>query len=96
VHPLRVEPLTVEQIVSLVEAVPDRYRALIVFGAGTGVRISEALGLTNDRIKWLQRKVEIDRQLVDSTRGVIQSLVPSRIARTDHELFPCRRSSSTS
>ena len=33
-------------------------------GAGTGVRISEALGLTVDRINFLKRQVRIDRQLI--------------------------------
>jgi integrase len=43
---------------------PDRCRALIVLGAGTGVRISEALGVTNDPGDWMRRTVTIDRQLV--------------------------------
>ena len=60
----RVVPLTVETVEQLIEAVPDRYRALIVLGAGTGVRISEALGITNDRVDWMRRTVTIDRQLV--------------------------------
>jgi len=42
---------------------PDRYRALVVLSAGTGVHISEGLGLTNDRIDRLNRTVRIDRQL---------------------------------
>jgi integrase len=36
-----------------------------MFEAGTGVRISEALGLTVDRIDFLRRTVRIDRQIVD-------------------------------
>jgi integrase len=59
-----VEPLSVETVENLIGSVPERYRALIVFGAGTGVRISEALGLTNDRVDWMRRGVRIDRQLV--------------------------------
>jgi hypothetical protein len=38
-------------VIALAGAFPDRYRALIPFGAGTGVRISEALGLT-PRFGW--------------------------------------------
>jgi integrase len=61
------KPRVVPWDVGLVEAVrdlmPDRYKALIVFGAGTGVRISEALGLTLDRLDFLRRTVTIDRQL---------------------------------
>jgi integrase len=60
----RIEPASVETIWKLINAVPDRYRALVALGAGTGVRISEALGLTNDRVDWLRRTVTIDRQLL--------------------------------
>lgn len=59
----RIVPLSVETVEQLIEAVPDRYRALIVLGAGTGMRISEALGLSNDRIDWIRRTVTVDRQL---------------------------------
>jgi len=36
----KVEPLSVETVWQLIGAVPDRYRALIALGAGTGVRSS--------------------------------------------------------
>jgi integrase len=58
-----VDPLNVETVFSLIENMPRRYRAIVVLGAGTGVRISEALGLTNDRINWIGQSVTIDRQL---------------------------------
>jgi integrase len=60
----KVIPLEVETVEALAEAVPARYRALIVLGAGTGVRISEALGLTVDRVDFLRHTVTIDRQLL--------------------------------
>ncbi len=47
---------------------PPRYKSLIVLGAGTGLRISEALGLTQDRVNWLRRYVTIDRQLSRAPR----------------------------
>jgi integrase len=65
----KVEPLGIETVWKLVNAVPDRYRAMIVLGAGTGVRISEGLGLTNDRVDWLRRTVTIDRQLLRIRSG---------------------------
>jgi integrase len=43
---------------------PERYRALIVVGAGTGLRQGEALGLTADRVDFLRRRLTVDRQLV--------------------------------
>jgi integrase len=67
----KVIPLPVETIEALIDAVPVRFRALIVLGAGTGVRISEALGLTNDRIDWMRRTLTVDRQLtgIDADRS---------------------------
>jgi integrase len=60
-------PIAVETVEALAQQMPERYRALIVLGAGTGMRISEALGLTNDRVDWLRRTVTVDRQLVGVT-----------------------------
>ncbi len=39
-------PLEVDEVERLVAAMPDRYRALIVFAAGTGLRQGECFGLT--------------------------------------------------
>ncbi len=64
-----VVPWEVGRVQAIVEAVPDRYRALITVGAGTGVRISEALGLTVDRVDFLRRTVIVDRQLVKAVGG---------------------------
>jgi integrase len=65
----KVEPLAVETVAKLVEAVPEHYRALIILGAGTGVRISEAIGLTIGRTDIMRRKVTIDQQLVGIKDG---------------------------
>ena len=59
----KVVPLTATKVLELVGAMPDRYKTLVVLGAGTGVRISEALGLTQDRVNWQRKYVTIDRQL---------------------------------
>jgi len=59
----KVMPMTLDQFDILRDALPDRYRALVTFAAGTGVRQGEALGLTVDRIEFLRREVRIDRQL---------------------------------
>lgn len=58
-----VEPWDIGLVEAVRDGVPDRYKALVVLGAGTGVRISEALGLTLDRVDFLRRTVTIDRQL---------------------------------
>jgi integrase len=59
----RVVPLTVEQVAALMEAVPEHYRPLIHFFAGTGARAREAFGVTIDRVDFLRRQVTFDRQL---------------------------------
>ena len=64
VTPARVEPLAVAAVEALADAVPDRYRALLVLGAGTGLRQGEAFGVTVDRIDFLRRTLRVDRQLV--------------------------------
>jgi integrase len=60
----KVVPPDVATVAALAEAIDPRYRALIVLGAGTGVRIAEGLGLTVDRVDFLRRTVHIDRQLM--------------------------------
>jgi integrase len=59
----RVVPLTTDQVLSIAEFVPGRYRGLIVFMAGTGLRPSEAFGVTVDRVEFLRHQVTVDRQL---------------------------------
>ena len=59
----RVVPLTIEEVAKLLEAVPEQYRPLIHFFAGTGARAREAFGVTLDRVDFLRRQVTIDRQL---------------------------------
>jgi integrase len=65
-------PLSVAQVVELADAVPTRYRALILVSAGLGLRQGEACGLTVDRIDLLRRKVVIDRQLITPKVGEVE------------------------
>lgn len=64
VQPSRVEPLVVEVVRGLEDAVSPLYRALITLAAGTGLRQGEALGLAVDRVDFLRRTLTVDRQLV--------------------------------
>ena len=59
-----VVPLSVDEVLRLADAVPDRWRAAVLLAAGTGMRQGEVFGLTVDRIDWLRRTVRVDRQLV--------------------------------
>ncbi len=63
-EPRRIEPLEAEVVQAIIEAVPDRYRALVVLAAGTGLRQGECFELTLDRVDFLRRQLTIDRQLV--------------------------------
>jgi integrase len=59
-----IEPLTPAQILTLANQIDARYQAMVLLGAGCGLRWSEAAGLTRDRIHLGARaQVTIDRQL---------------------------------
>jgi integrase len=49
---------------SLADEVPARYRALILAGAGLGLRPGELFGLAVDRVDFLRHTVGGDQQLV--------------------------------
>jgi integrase len=61
-----VKPLTVEQVTAIAEAVDDRYTGLVWLLAGSGLRISEALGLDVEHVDFLRRTVKVERQLLQS------------------------------
>lgn len=57
------EVLTTDQVVAIADAAPDRYRALVLAGAGTGLRPGELFGLAVDRVDFLRRTVRVDQQI---------------------------------
>lgn len=65
------EPMTVQQVQTLVDSLWTPYRRMAVFVAATGVRPGEARGLTWDRITYTQDggQAKIDRQLVKAVAG---------------------------
>lgn len=63
-HRPEVIPLTVEQVQTLADTVPERFRALVVLSATTGLRQGECLGLTVDRLDLMRGTLRVDRQLV--------------------------------
>lgn len=71
VEKARIRPMTTEQVRLMAEEVPAELRALVVLGAGTGMRQGEMLGLTRDRLRLLGKNpaVTVDRQLVTRTGG---------------------------
>ena len=56
-------PLATETVEAIAGAMPERYRAMVVLVAGTGLRQGEAFGLTVDRLDFLRRTLRVDQQL---------------------------------
>jgi integrase len=67
-EPKQVVPRSTEVVRALAESVPERYAALVLLAAGTGLRQGEAFGLTLDRVDFLRRSLTVDRQLVSMPR----------------------------
>ena len=61
---IRIQPLTTEEIAALTAAVDDRYRALVILAAGTGLRQGEVFGLTVPRLDLLRRQLVVEQQLI--------------------------------
>ncbi len=64
-----VVPFTSGEVAALRSAAPDRFGVAFTLGLGAGLRLSEATGLTLDRIDFLRRQVTVDRQLVSPKAG---------------------------
>ena len=58
-----ITPLTATQVEALADAIDPRCRALVLLGYGCGLRVSEALGLTEPNVSWFTREVAITQQL---------------------------------
>jgi integrase len=63
--------LTTEQVMALAGHIPERYAALVITAAGTGLRPAEVLGLTVDRVDFLRRTLKVDQQLVRARGGAV-------------------------
>lgn len=59
-----VVPMGTGEVEAIRAAMPERYRAMILLAAGTGLRQGEVFGLTLDRVDFLRRHLVVDRQLV--------------------------------
>lgn len=59
-----VEPLTEHQVAALASAIADRYAAMLLVAAGSGLREGELWGLSADRVNFFKRSITVNRQLV--------------------------------
>lgn len=68
----RIVPLTVAQVLALADAMPPRYRALVLVQAALGLRIGELLGLRVADVDFLRRTVRIEHQSDEETRELVE------------------------
>ncbi|MEU3528986.1 site-specific integrase [Streptomyces sp. NPDC038707] len=61
--PGRVEAWPPERVLAVREALPERYRLLVVLGAGLGLRQGEAFGLALEDIDFAKEVVHVQRQV---------------------------------
>ncbi|EKA60755.1 integrase fusion protein [Janibacter hoylei PVAS-1] len=67
--PTKVTPMSVEQVFAIADEMPNRWAAMVLLAAGTGMRQGEVFGLTTDRVRFLERRLVVDRQLVGVEDG---------------------------
>jgi integrase len=61
----RAQPVPLEVVERIHDALPDWLAVVVPLGLGVGLRQGEASGLTVDRVDFLRRTLRVDRQLVD-------------------------------
>jgi len=59
----KIEPWPVAQVEAVIGALPDRYRALAVVGAGCGLRQGEIFGLRVQDVEFLRRRLQVQQQV---------------------------------
>lgn len=82
----QIVPLTTEQVSAVRDALPAELRALVTLAAGTGMRQGECFGLTVDRVRFLERSVTVDRQLV-TVQGQAPTFGPTK-TRASNRTIP--------
>ena len=66
---VKVVPLPAEVVVELAEQIRPELHAAVMISACAGLRISECMGVTVDRVDFLRRTITVDRQLLAPTGG---------------------------
>lgn len=85
-EPSRAQPVPVETVARIAEALPDWLRVAIPLGVGVGLRQGEASGLTVDRVDFLRRTLRVDRQLV--SRYVPEPVLAPPKTASSHRTIP--------
>jgi integrase len=63
-EPAKAQPVPLEVVERIADALPDWMAVAVPLGIGAGLRQGEASGLTVDRVDFLRRTLRVDRQLV--------------------------------
>jgi integrase len=79
----RVKPMATEQVEALLNAMPARYRALAVLGAGAGLRQGEAFGVTVPHVSFSERVLHVEQQLQQLIRQPPFLKAPKRESHRD-------------
>lgn len=82
----RVEPRSTEQVRTAARIVGPRLEAAVWLAAGMGLRRGEVFGLTVDRVRFLERRVIVDRQLIDVQRGGVPVFGPPKTKTSIREV----------
>src|SRR4051812_14862756 len=72
----RVVPLSVGQGQALADAMPARYRAMVLTQAGLGLRVGELLALRVDNVDFLRRTVRIEAQFAPKAKQLSEPKTP--------------------
>ena len=75
-----IKPMSEAQAIALIEHTEPRYRALTAVQLFAGLRVSEAIGLTVDRVDLDRGLIIVDRQLIHTNGGEWQFVDPKTTA----------------
>jgi integrase len=81
----RVKPPTTEEVLAIHDAMPARCKALVMVGAGTGLRQGEAFGITVPHLHMLHRTLVVEQQLITRSRAYA-SLQPPKTEASRREI----------
>jgi integrase len=86
VHGSLVTPLATEEVAAIVQETPERWRALVMVGAGCGLRIGEATGLDLASVDFLRRRLRVTRQLITPNKGEAWAVGPPKTRTASREI----------
>lgn len=82
----KVVPLAVEQVRTLAEEIPGRYKGLVLLGAATGLRPGELFGLQLRHVDLLHATVSVEQQIQQTAKHGVY-VGPPKTARS-HRTVP--------